>query len=146
MRQLFRCETGVSDHTPGLGVAVAGVALGASIVEKHLTLLRADGGVDSAFSMEPGELRQLVLETERAWRALGDIRYGPTEGEKASLRFRRSLYVTEPMRAGERLTPANLRAIRPGLGLPPKYFDVMIGKRVNRDLKKGTPLSFELVG
>ena len=145
MRELFNCEVGLSDHTMGLGVAVASVALGATIIEKHFTLSRADGGVDSAFSMEPYEMRQLVDETERAWQALGRVAYGATEKEKASLRYRRSLYIVEDMKAGDTLTRDNLKAIRPGFGLPTKYFDILIGKRLNQDVSKGTPASWDLV-
>lgn len=146
LRQLFGCEVGLSDHTMGTGVSVAAVALGATVIEKHFTLRRADGGVDSTFSLEPEELRQLVVETERAWQALGTVSYGPTEKELKSLVFRRSLYVVQDMKAGEEFTPANLRAIRPGLGLPTKNYDIFIGKRIARDAKKGTPLSWDLLG
>ncbi|WP_434133636.1 pseudaminic acid synthase [Sporomusa sphaeroides] len=145
MRELFNCEVGISDHTLGLGVAVASVAVGAAVIEKHFTLSRAEGGVDSAFSLEPEEMKLLVTETERAWQALGKISYGPTEKEKASLQFRRSLYVTKDIKAGEILTEENIRSIRPGLGLPPKYYDVVLGKRAERDIKRGTPLSWELL-
>lgn len=145
MRELFECEVGLSDHTMGLGVAVASVALGATIIEKHFTLSRADGGVDSDFSMEPAEMRQLVDETERAWQALGRVAYGATEKEKASLRYRRSLYIVEDMKAGDTLTRDNLKAIRPGFGLPTKYFDILIGKRLNQDVSKGTPASWDIV-
>ena len=145
MRELFECEVGLSDHTIGLGVAVASVALGATIIEKHFTLSRADGGVDSAFSMEPAEMQQLVNETERAWRALGRVAYGATEKEKASLQYRRSLYIVEDMKAGDTLTRDNLKAIRPGFGLPTKYFDILIGKRLNQDVSKGTPASWDIV-
>jgi pseudaminic acid synthase len=146
LRDLFDVQVGLSDHTMGVGVAVAGVALGATLIEKHFTLARADGGVDSAFSLEPAELRSLVLETERAWQALGKVCYGQTEKEKRSLQFRRSLYVVEDIRAGGVLTSNNLRAIRPGLGLPPKYYDRLLGKHVIHDVKKGTPVSWELIG
>jgi pseudaminic acid synthase len=146
MAKLFDCHVGLSDHTMGIGVAVASVALGATMIEKHFTLSRADGGVDSAFSMEPDEMRALVAETERAWQALGKISYGPTEKEKKSLIFRRSLYIVQDMKKGDILTRENLRAIRPGLGLPPKYYDMLLGKRVNRDVKQGTAVSWELVG
>lgn len=146
MRDLFGCEVGLSDHTIGIGAAVAAVALGATVIEKHFTLRRADGGVDSAFSVEPDEMRLLVAESEQAWRALGRICYGPTKAEKGSMVFRRSLYVAADVRAGETFTPENLRAIRPGLGLPPKYFDVFLGKRANRDIVKGTPLTWDLIG
>lgn len=146
MRQLFGCQVGLSDHTLGIGVAVASVALGAVLIEKHFTLARPDGGVDSAFSLEPDEMQALVAESERAWQSLGVISYGPTEIEEQSRIFRRSLYVVAGMQAGEVLTRKNLRAIRPGLGLPPKYFERVLGKRVNREVKRGTPLSWELLG
>lgn len=145
MRQLFGCQVGLSDHTLGVGVAVASVALGATVIEKHFTLDRAEGGVDAAFSLEPAELASLVTETERAWQALGRIQYGPTEKERASLRFRRSLYVAEDMRAGEVFTAQNLRAIRPGFGLPPRYYETLMGLAVGRDVKRGTPVSWELL-
>lgn len=145
MWDLFNVQVGLSDHSMGIGVAVASVALGATVIEKHFTLRRADGGVDSAFSMEPEEMQQLVVETERAWQALGNINYGPTEAEKASLNFRRSLYVTQDMKAGDVFTPQNLRAIRPGLGLPPKYYQVLLGKKVTKNLKRGTPLKWEII-
>lgn len=145
MRDLFRCQVGLSDHTMGVGVAVASVALGATVIEKHLTLSRAEGGVDAAFSMEPDEMHLLVLETERAWQALGMVAYGPTEAEKPSLMHRRSLYITADMKAGDILTRENMRAIRPGLGLAPKYYEQLLGKRVKQDVKKGTPVTLELL-
>jgi len=146
LRKLFDCEVGLSDHTMGVGVSVASVSLGATVVEKHFTLNRADGGVDSTFSMEPSEMSQLVVETERAWQALGQVSYGPTEKEKKSLVFRRSLYVVEDMKAGEKLTSANLRAIRPGYGLPPKYLPALLGRKLAKDVKRGTAMSWEMVG
>lgn len=146
MRELFQCEIGLSDHTMGVGVSVASVALGATVIEKHFTLSRADGGVDSTFSMEPGEMAQLVLETERAWQSLGSISYGPTAGEQKSLQFRRSLYVVEDLKAGDRLSPENLRAIRPGLGLSPKFLEQVLGKTVKQDVKRGTALMWNLLG
>ncbi|MEO5354373.1 MAG: pseudaminic acid synthase [Magnetococcus sp. XQGC-1] len=146
LRELFACPVGVSDHTLGIGVAVAGVALGATVIEKHFTLARADGGVDAAFSMEPHEMSQLVTETKRAWQALGRVCYGPVEGEKKSLLFRRSLYITQDLEAGDLLTPDNLRAIRPGLGLPPKHQEMLLGKRVGRAVQRGTPMSWDLLG
>lgn len=145
MRELFKCPVGLSDHTLGLGVAIAGVALGATVIEKHFTLARAEGGVDAAFSLEPAEFAQLVDETHRAWQALGAIHYGQTGAEKKSLVFRRSLYVAEDMRAGDTFTPDNLRIIRPGKGLPPKYYDVFLGKKIARPAVKGTPVSWELL-
>jgi pseudaminic acid synthase len=144
MRELFGCEVGLSDHTLGVGVSVASVALGACVIEKHFTLSRADGGVDSAFSMEPAEMTQLVVEAERAWQALGQVSYGATKAEKKSIVYRRSLYVVQDVKAGDVLTKANVRAIRPGLGLPTKYLDIVLGKRVTRDLKRGTALAWEL--
>ena len=145
MRELFGCEVGLSDHTMGVGVSVASVALGATVVEKHFTLSRADGGVDSAFSMEPAEMTQLVLETEKAWQAMGQVSYGATEAEKKSIVFRRSLYVVKDIKAGDLLTTENVRAIRPGLGLATKYLDVVIGKSVKHDIKRGTALTWELL-
>ncbi len=146
LRELFNCEVGLSDHTMGIGVSVASVALGATVIEKHFTLNRADGGVDSTFSMEPAEMAALVVESERAWQALGQVSYGPTKKEKKSLVFRRSLYVAEDMKAGDCFTKKNLRAIRPGFGLPTKYYDVLLGKRIVCDAKKGTPTKWELIG
>jgi len=145
MRELFDCEVGLSDHTMGIGVSVGSVALGATVIEKHFTLSRADGGVDSTFSMEPAEMASLVVESERAWQALGNVSYGPTEKEKKSLIFRRSIYIVEDVKAGEMLTHKNLRAIRPGHGLPPKYLHELFGKRLNSDVKKGTPMSWGLI-
>lgn len=145
LRELFDCEAGLSDHTMGVGVSVASVALGATVIEKHFTLNRAAGGVDSAFSMEPAEMAQLVVETERAWQALGQVSYGPTEAEKTSIRFRRSLYVVQDIKAGAVLTRENVRAIRPGLGLPTKYLEQVLGRTVKRDVKRGTALEWGLL-
>ncbi|MGE7752378.1 pseudaminic acid synthase [Lysinibacillus fusiformis] len=145
MRELFGTEIGLSDHTMGISVSIAAVTLGATVIEKHFTTSRADGGVDSAFSMEPHELKMLVEETERAWQSLGQIQYGPTEAEKDSTKFRRSLYLGEDLKAGDVLTEENLRNVRPGLGLPTKYYDLVLGKTVKQDVKKGTPLSWELL-
>jgi len=146
MRELFGCEVGLSDHTMGVGVSVASVALGATVIEKHFTLSRADGGVDSAFSMEPSEMTQLVVETQRAWEAMGQVRYGPTDAEKKSLQYRRTLYVVKDMKAGDVLTAENLRAIRPGLGLAPKFQSIVQGKTVNRDISRGTALTWGMLG
>jgi N-acetylneuraminate synthase len=145
LRELVGCEVGLSDHTMGIGVAVAAVALGATVIEKHFTLRRADGGVDSAFSMEPEEMASLVVETERAWQALGRVHYGPTEQEKQSLVFRRSLYVTEDLQPGDLLTRGNVRAVRPGHGLAPKYLETVLGMRVAQVVPRGTPLSWALL-
>ncbi len=146
MREMFGCEVGLSDHTLGTGAACAAVALGATVIEKHFTLSRADGGVDSAFSLEPVELATLVRDTEHAWRALGSVSYGPTPAEMSSLQFRRSLYIAEDMRTGDVFTRENLRVVRPGLGLAPKYYEVLLGKRIASDAPKGTPASWDLLG
>lgn len=143
LREMFECEVGLSDHTMGVGVSVASVALGASVIEKHFTLNRADGGVDSTFSMEPDEMEQLVVETERAWQALGQVSYGPTAAEKKSIQFRRSLYVVQALKAGDLLTPENVRAIRPGLGLPTKWLEQVLGMEVKQDVERGTALSWK---
>jgi len=121
------------------------VAHGATVIEKHFTLNRADGGVDSAFSMEPDEMAQLVIETERGWQALGHVSYGPTEAEKKSLQYRRSLYIVQDMKAGDVLTKENVRAIRPGLGLMTKYLDLVIGRKVSKNIKMGTALSINFI-
>jgi N-acetylneuraminate synthase len=146
MRKLFGCEVGLSDHTMGTGAAVAAVAHGATAIEKHFTLRRADGGVDSAFSLEPEEMKQLVIETERAWQSLGKVKYGPTEAEKGSTVFRRSLYIAEDMKKGDILTEKNLRIVRPGLGLEPKFYDILLDRKVNKNLKKGTAVKWDLIG
>lgn len=145
MRDLFGCEVGLSDHTMGIGAAVAAVAHGATIIEKHFTLSRADGGVDSAFSMEPDEMKSLVVETQRAWQALGQIKYGPTQAEEKARLRRRSLYIAEDMEAGDVLTKENLRRIRPGHGLSPKYYEVLLGKKVCQAVRKGTALTWDMV-
>lgn len=143
MRDLFGCEIGLSDHTLGIGAAVASIALGATVIEKHFTLSRAEGGVDSAFSLEPAELKMLAEETNQAWQALGQIHYGVTGREKRS--DRRSLYVTQDIKAGETFTEKNVRSIRPGNGLEPKYYDVILGKTAKQDIKRGTPLAWNLL-
>ena len=145
MREFFGVQVGLSDHTAGVGIAIASVALGATMIEKHFTLRREDGGVDSAFSMEPDEMLSLVLETGRAWLALGRISYGPIDAEKSSIKFRRSLYVAKDMKAGDVFTRDNLRVVRPGYGLPPKYFDALIGKAVKKDTPMGTPAHWDLI-
>jgi pseudaminic acid synthase len=143
LRDLFGCEVGLSDHTMGVGVSVAAVAHGATVIEKHFTLARADGGVDSAFSLEPGELSSLAQETERAWQALGQVCYGPTEAERASLQFRRSIYVAEEIAEGELFTPKNLRVVRPGYGAPPHLYDQLLGRPARRAYQPGTPLTLD---
>lgn len=145
LKELFGCRVGLSDHTMGIGAAIASIALGASFIEKHFTLNRADGGVDSAFSMEPAEMTLLVEESKKAVQAMGKITYGPTAGEKDSLKFRRSIYVAEDIKAGERFTEKNIRIIRPGFGLSPAYYDIVLGKEAAKDVKRGTPMGWELV-
>jgi pseudaminic acid synthase len=138
----FGVVGGLSDHTAGTAAAVAAVALGASIVEKHFTLARADGGPDSAFSLEPNEFKQLVQDCKSAWTALGKVDYSRPEAEKGNFIFRRSLYVVQPIAKGEPLTRANVRSIRPGLGLAPKHLPVVLGRRAARDLPRGEALSW----
>jgi pseudaminic acid synthase len=143
LRQLFGCEVGLSDHTMGVGVAIGAVALGASVVEKHFTLARADGGVDSAFSLEPAELSSLVIETKRAWQSLGQVRYGPTEAEMKSLVFRRSIYTAADIAVGETFTTTNLRIVRPGDGAPPHLYSQLLGRVARRAYSRGTPLNLD---
>lgn len=145
LREAFGCEVGLSDHTLGIGTAIASIALGATVIEKHATLSRAEGGVDAAFSLEPAELTLLVTEAKAAAAATGKVRFGPTQEEEGSLIFRRSLYVCEDVEAGAVLTAASVRAIRPGLGLSPKYLSTVIGRRVARAVRRGTPLSWDLL-
>ena len=145
LAETFGCAVGLSDHTLGLGVPIAAVGLGAVLIEKHVTLARADGGPDSAFSLEPDELRALVEESERAWQALGHVHYGPLSEEGASLAHRRSLYITRDLRAGDVLTPDNLRSVRPANGLPPRHLDELLGRKVGRDVARGTPASWDLL-
>jgi N-acetylneuraminate synthase len=142
----FGCPVGLSDHTPGAAAAVAAVALGASLVEKHFTLARADGGPDAAFSLEPAEFRALVADCKAAWRALGRAHYDVVGAERGNLAFRRSLYVTADVRAGERLSRGNVRSVRPGLGLAPAELERVLGRPAARDLKRGEPLAWDMVG
>ncbi|MEF2243927.1 pseudaminic acid synthase [Paenibacillus sp. IITD108] len=143
MSQLFQCSVGLSDHTMGIGVAVAAIAQGAVVVEKHFTLRRSDGGVDSAFSMEPEEFALLTHESLQAWQALGAIKYGATEAETASLKHRRSLYFARDAAQGEIISREHLKAIRPGLGLPTKYLDHVIGKRASKSIRKGEAVTWD---
>lgn len=145
MKELFKCNVGLSDHTLGIGAAVASVALGATVIEKHFTLSRADGGVDAAFSMEPAEMAQLVRECNTACEALGGVSYEMQEQEKKSVVFRRSLYIVEDMKAGDVITEQNMRSIRPGLGLPPKYYEYLLGRKIRRNIAKGTALNWDFV-
>lgn len=143
MKDLFGCQVGLSDHTLGVGVSIASIAMGATVIEKHFTTSRADGGVDSAFSMEPNEMEALVVETKRAWESLGQVSYGPTDEEKKSMKFRRSIYIVKDLKAGDVLTRDNIRVIRPGYGMAPKYLEKLLGKKVAKELKAGTPLNWD---
>lgn len=145
MRRQFGVPVGISDHTIGIGVAVAAVGLGAVAIEKHFTLNRDDGGVDSAFSLEPSEMESLVAESERAWRSIGTVSFGPTEDEVESLVFRRSLYFVKDLRAGDLIEPSHIRRIRPGHGLAPKFECEVIGRRVQADTARGTPVNWDLL-
>ena len=145
LREAFGCEVGLSDHTLGVGVAVASVALGATVIEKHFTLSRADGGVDSAFSLEPAEMRALVEETHRAWQGLGTVSFGAGEAEAGSRMFRRSLYFVRDLAAGSTIGPADVRAIRPGNGLPPSLADLIVGRMLRKPVRRGTPVSWDLL-
>ena len=145
LKSIFNCEVGLSDHSMGVGVALASVAIGATIIEKHFTISRGDGGVDSSFSMEPNEMGYLVSESKKAWKAIGKVQYGPTESEIKSLRFKRSIYIVKNIKKNEILTRDNLRVIRPGFGIEPKFLDIIIGMKVNSDIKVGTPLTWDLI-
>ncbi|WP_161891082.1 pseudaminic acid synthase [Pontibacter russatus] len=145
MRELYGVQVGLSDHTMGIGAAVAAVALGATVVEKHFTLRRADGGVDSAFSLEPEELRALAVETERARLALGRVQYGVQRAEEKSRLFKRSVYAARDIAPGEELTKENIRVIRPGLGLAPKHYENLLGRKARAAIRMGTPLSWDMV-
>ncbi len=145
MREMFNCQVGLSDHTLGIGVAVASVALGATVIEKHFTLNRSDGGVDAAFSLEPHEMKMLVEEASKAFLGLGDINYGNVKEEKASKTFRRSLYFVKNMQAGEMITADHIKAIRPGYGLPVKYGDMILGKTIKKVVKRGDKVTWEII-
>ena len=143
LKNAFSVNVGISDHTLGIGVSIAAIALGATVIEKHITLKRSDGGHDSEFSMEPSEFEQLVLEGNNAKLSLGNLEWKIMDSESESRRLRRSLYVVSDVSAGEELSSINIRAIRPGAGLKPKYFNEVIGRKFNKNLKAGTPLSLE---
>jgi len=147
LRDIFGCEVGLSDHTMGIGVAAAAVAMGATIIEKHFTDSRSEGGVDSAFSLEPDEMKSLVIEAERAHQSIGKVNFAPSgKNESNAVSFRRSLYICKDIKRGEAFTKENLRSIRPGLGLPVKNLPVFLGKSANQDIKRGTPLSWNFLG
>ena len=143
LRELFGCQVGLSDHTMGIGVALASVALGATVIEKHFTLSRAEGGVDSAFSLEPHEFASLSRESKEAWDALGQVCYGPSEAERNSMVFRRSVYVTADIEEGEYFSTENLRIVRPGHGGPPHLLEQLLGRCARRSYKRGTPLTLD---
>ena len=145
IRDNFDVKVGVSDHTLGLGVSVAAIALGATVVEKHITLRRSDGGADAAFSLEPEEFAVLVREGRDAHSALGNADWSMQNSEKESRRLRRSLYVVADVKAGEFVTPENLRSIRPGAGAPGKLYDFFLGKKFASDVSKGTPMDQTLL-
>lgn len=145
LAELFKCEVGLSDHTMGVGVPIAAVALGATVIEKHFCLSRAEGGVDAAFSLEPSELTSLVVETERAWQSLGIIQYGVQESEKKSLNFKRSIYVVKNISAGETFTNENIRVIRPGDGLHPRHFESLLGNVAQRNFAAGEPFPHTII-
>lgn len=143
LRARYNCEVGLSDHTLGVGVAVASVALGASAIEKHIVMSRDSGAVDGAFSMEPEDMRLLVVESLRAWQAVGVASFGPSEVEVPSLRFRRSLYFVRDVTAGSIITPQDVRAIRPGMGLPPRHLTEVIGRTAAHTVPRGTPVTWD---
>jgi pseudaminic acid synthase len=145
MRARFGCVVGLSDHTMGIGVSVASIALGAAVIEKHFTLRRADGGVDSAFSIEPEELKALVLESERAWQAIGQVNYAPSESEQKQMVFKRSIYANADMDEGHLLQSSDIRVIRPARGLHPRYFRTVIGRPLQKAVRRGEPLTPEHV-
>jgi len=145
LRKRFGVEVGISDHAVGIGASIAAVGLGATVIEKHFTLKRSDGGVDSAFSIEPEEMKKLVEESTRAWEALGQVTYGPTPEEKTSLLYRRSIYTVKEIKAGEVFTRENIRIIRPALGLAPKHYDHILGKKASRAIPRGKPIQWEFI-
>jgi N-acetylneuraminate synthase len=137
----FEVLTGLSDHTIDNTTAIASVALGACIIEKHFTLNRKDGGPDDSFSLEPNELVQLCHDAKKVWQSIGEINYERTQSEKGNMIFRRSLYLIKDVKEGEFLTQDNVRSIRPGFGLPPKYLNLILGKKVKFDIRRGSPLT-----
>ena len=144
LQQIFPdCIIGLSDHTMGIGASVASIALGARVVEKHFTINRADGGVDSTFSMEPAEMKSLVIESERALLALGKVQLSVQKDEVKNKMFKRSIYVVNKIKKGEQFTRDNIRTIRPGDGLPPKYYELMLTKTAQHDYEIGSPLTWD---
>lgn len=145
LKEIFKCIIGLSDHTMGIGASIAAISLGARVIEKHFTLRRADGGVDSAFSLEPDELKSLVVESERAFLSLGKIQFDITEAEKKSINFKRSIYVSSDIKKGEVFSEQNLKIVRPGDGLHPEFFEMLIGKKASSDISAGTPVNWNLI-
>ncbi len=145
IRSVFNCNVGLSDHTMGIGTAVAAVALGATVIEKHFTLSRSDGGVDSAFSLEPHELKMLVTESENAFLSLGKVQFEIQTVEEKSLKFKRSLFIAEDIKAGDLFTEKNIKSKRPAIGIPTKYFEIVVGKKSKLDFAKGTPLQWDCI-
>lgn len=146
LQELFpQCKIGLSDHTMGIGVAIGAIALGAKVIEKHFTLRRADGGVDSAFSMEPEEMKQLVEEANKVSEAIGEVQLNVQEIESKSILYKRSIYVSRDIMEGESFTPDNIKVIRPALGLKPKFYDEVLEKKATKNISKGTPLSWEMI-
>ncbi len=145
LRETFGCEVGISDHTLGIGVSIAGVALGASVIEKHFVLSRNDGGVDAAFSLEPAEFKLLVNESKSAAQSIGQVIYGGDSSEQNSKKYRRSIYISQDIKKGQRLTEDNIKVVRPGFGLAPKHYAQVLGQSVNQDVNKGTALSWAVL-
>jgi sialic acid synthase SpsE len=146
LRQTFGCEVGISDHTLGIGVSIAGVALGASVIEKHFVLSRDEGGIDAAFSLEPAEFKLLVSESKSAAQSIGQVVYGGDISEQNSKKYRRSIYISQDLKKGQALTDENIKVVRPGFGLPPKHYPQVLGLQVNQNLSKGTALSWDVLG
>jgi pseudaminic acid synthase len=145
LQALFQCQVGLSDHTLGIGVSVASVALGARLIERHFTLDRTEGGVDAAFSLEPQELSQLAIESRRAFDALGQVVYGPITAELEGLQYRRSLYIVKDMQAGEVFSEENVKILRPASGMSPAFFEWLLGKSVKYNVHAGTPVAWEML-
>ncbi len=145
IREIFNCHVGLSDHTLGIGTSVASVVFGAKIIEKHFTLNRSEGGIDSAFSLEPDEFKNLVKETKKAYKSIGNICFGATNNEKQSLQFRRSLYISKDVKKGEIITKKNIKNVRPGFGISTKHYNEVLGRKFNASYKIGTPLTWKVI-
>ena len=145
LKKRYKCNVGLSDHTLGIGASIAAIAQGATVIEKHLTISRNDGAIDSFFSLEPEEFKMLVKESQNAYESLGRVQIRPSQSEKKYLKYRRSIYVVENINENERFTKKNLKIIRPGLGLHPKYYNLIIGKKAKKNIKKGTALKLNII-